>query len=92
MVELIPKREDEMPQILVYFSKIAYKPQRTLDQALSQYSFEKAMQEVINPDKPVSRYGRTWRFSLPKKHNGFLVGKLGSISAGTEKRTDYDDC
>ena len=80
-----------MLQILVYFSIIAYKPQRTLDQALPQYSFRQAITEVVDPDITVSRYSRTWRFSQPKIHNGYLVGKLGFLSAGTEKRTDYDE-
>lgn len=80
-----------MPRVSVYFSKVAYKPQRTLDQALPEYSFDKAIKEVINPDKSVLRYGRTWRFSLPKDRNGFLVGKLGFTSSGTEKKADYDE-
>jgi hypothetical protein len=76
-----------MPQMLVYFSIIAHKPQRTL----FQDSFDVDIRKVINPDKSVSRYGRTWRFSRPKDINGFLAGKLGFISAGTEKRVDYDE-
>ena len=76
-----------MPQILVYFSVITYKPQRTLFQS----SFDIDIQQVINPDNKIYRYGRTWRFSKPKIHEGFLVGKLGFISSGIEKRTDYDE-
>lgn len=76
-----------MPQMLVYFSIVTYKPQRTL----FQRSFDKDIQEVLNPDTRISRYGRTWRFSKPKISNGFLVGKLGFTSAGTEKRADYDE-
>ncbi len=76
-----------MPQMLVYFSVVTYKPQRTLFQC----SFDKDIQEVINPDTRVSRYGRTWRFSKPKMKNGFLVGKLGFTAPGTQKRADYDE-
>ena len=63
----------------------------TLAQALPEYSFEKAIRTIINPDSRVSRYGRTWRFSLPKMHDGFLVGKLGFTSEGKEKKADYDE-
>ena len=76
-----------MPRMLVYFSIITHKPQRTL----FQRSFDMDIREVINPDKGVSRYGRTWRFSKPKTHNGFLVGKIGFTSSGMEKRVDYDE-
>lgn len=76
-----------MPKMLIYLGIIAYKPQRTL----FQRSFDMDIQDVINPDTKVSRYGRTWRFSKPKIRNGFLIGKLGFISSGTEKRTDYDE-
>ncbi len=76
-----------MPQMLVYLSIITYKPQRTL----FQRSFDTDIQEVINPDAKVSRYNRTWRFSKPKIRNGFLVGKMGFTSSGTERRADYDE-
>lgn len=76
-----------MPQILVYFSIVIHKPQRTL----FQRSFDMDIQEVINPDTKIPRYGRTWRFSKPKIRNGFLVGKLGFLSSGIEKRADYDE-
>ncbi len=88
MVKSRQKRDGfEMPQMLVYFSIVTYKPQRTL----FQRSFDKDIQEVIDPDTIVSRYGRTWRFSKPKMKNGFLVGKLGFTAPGTEKRADYDE-
>ena len=77
----------EMPQMLVYFSIVTYKPQRTL----FQRSFDRDLQEVINPDTIVSRYGRTWRFSKPKMKDGFLVGKLGYTALGMEKRADYNE-
>jgi hypothetical protein len=73
--------------MLVYFSTVAYKPQRTL----FQRSFDMDIQEVINPDTIVIRYGRTWRFSRPKMKDGFLVGKLGFTATGTEKRADYNE-
>ncbi len=76
-----------MPQMLVYFSIITHKPQRTL----FQRSFDIDIQDVISPDESVLRYGRTWRFSRPKTHNGCLVGKLGFTSSGTERRADYDE-
>ena len=76
-----------MPQMSVHFSVVTYKPQRTL----FQRSFDKDIQEVIDPDTMVSRYGRTWRFSKPKMKNGYLVGKLGFIAPGTEKKADYDE-
>ena len=76
-----------MPQMLVYFSMITYKPQRTL----FQRSFDIDIQEVINPDTIVTRYGRTWRFSKPKIKDGFLVGKLGFTASGTEKIADYNE-
>lgn len=77
----------DMPQMLVYFNLVTYKPQRTL----FQRSFSEDIQEVLNPDTMVSRYGRTWRFSKPKMKNGFLIGKLGFTAPGTEKRVDYDE-
>ena len=76
-----------MPKMLVYFSILARKPQKTIFQS----SFDKDIWKVIDPDKNILRYGRTWRFSKPKEINGFLVGKLGFISSGTEKRADYDE-
>ncbi|OGO06890.1 MAG: hypothetical protein A2Y92_01810 [Chloroflexi bacterium RBG_13_57_8] len=76
-----------MPQMLVYFSKVTHKPQRTL----FQRSFDIDVQEAISPDKSISRYGRPWRFSKPKIHHGYLVGKLGFVSPGTETRADYDE-
>ncbi len=80
-----------MPQILIYFSKVAYKPQMTLDGALGR-SFANNIKEAIDPDVTISRYNREWRCSQPRMHNGeFFVGKLGFISPATETRTDYDD-
>ncbi len=76
-----------MPQMLVYFSRVTHKPQRTL----FQRSFDIDLQEVISPDKSITRYGRPWRFSKPKIHSGCLVGKLGFLSSATETRGDYDE-
>jgi hypothetical protein len=73
--------------MLVYFSIITHKPQRTL----FQRSFDTDIQEVISPDERVLRYNRTWRFSKPKIQNGCLVGKLGFTSSGTERKADYDE-
>ena len=87
MVELRQKGGYDMPRMLVYFSKVTYKPQRTL----FQRSFEIDVQKVISPEKIVTRYGRPWRFSKPKIHNGYLVGKLGFMLSGTEKKVDYDE-
>lgn len=88
MVELRQKKGgNDMPQMLVYFSKVTYKPQRTL----FQRSFDIDAQEVISPDKIITRYGRPWRLSKPKIHNGYLVGKFGFMSSGPEIRADYDE-
>ena len=76
-----------MPQMLVYFSKITYKAQRTL----FQRSFEDDIKEVINPDTIITRYGRPWRFSRPKIYEGHLVGKFGFMLTGTEVWGDYDE-
>jgi len=79
-----------MPQVSIFFSRIVSKPQMTMFQVLSR--FENNIKEVLNPDKTVTRYGRTWRLSQPKIYeDNFFVGKLGYISSGTEKRTDYDE-
>ncbi len=92
MVELRQKGRYDMPQLIINFSKIAFGAQRTLDQALSAYSFEMAIKEVINPStKLAPRYGRTWRFSQPKIHDGFLVGKFGFVTAGIGQQGDYDE-
>lgn len=54
--------------------------------------FDQNIREVLNPDTTVSRYGRTWRLSQPIVfEDNFFVGKLGFISSGVEKRTDYDE-
>lgn len=89
MIELRQKKGEDydMPQMLVYLNIITYKPQRTI----FQRGFATDIQEVINPDAKVSRYNRTWRFSKPKILNGFLVGKMGFTSLGTEKRADYNE-
>lgn len=76
-----------MPQMLVYFAKVTHKPQRTL----FQRSFDIDIQEVISPDRTITRYGRTWRFSKPKIHNGYLVGKLGFMLLGIEIKAVYDE-
>lgn len=76
-----------MPQMLVYFSKVTYKVQRTL----FQRSFEDDIKEVINPDTIITRYGRPWRFSRPKIYEGCLIGKFGFMLTGTEVWGDYDE-
>ena len=78
---------DDMLQMLVYFSKVKYRPQRTL----FQRSFDIDAQEVISSDKIITRYGRPWRLSKPKIHNGYLVGKFGFMLSGPETRVDYDE-
>ena len=80
-----------MHQVSVYFSLIVHRPQRTLYQVSPEYDFGKAIQEVINPDESVSRYDRLWRFSKPKILDAYLAGKLGYLSAGTERKSDYDE-
>lgn len=81
-----------MPQMLVFFSRVAYKPQLTLDRGLYQRGFADDVQKAINPDLTVTRYGRKWRLSLPKTiDETFTVGKLGFVSSTTETRTDYDE-
>jgi hypothetical protein len=93
MIELWQKfKGGDMPQILVYFCKIAFKPQRTIEQELSKIDFKKAIQIVVDPDVKVTpRYNRTWRFSQPKIIDEFLVGKFGFVSSGVEQVGDYDD-
>lgn len=76
-----------MPQMLVYFSKVTYKPQRTLFQS----NFDIDVQEVLSPGKIITRYGRPWRLSKPKTHDGYLVGKFGFMLSGPETRVDYDE-
>lgn len=81
-----------MPQLIVNFCKIAFKPQRTMEQVLSHYDFEKAILTVIDPNvKMPPRYGRTWRFSQPKIRDGFLIGKFGFVTTGIAQQGDYDE-
>ncbi|MDP4280388.1 MAG: hypothetical protein QQM50_07600 [Dehalococcoides mccartyi] len=75
----------------VYFCKLAYIPQMTLFQPYPVENFEDAIRDIISPDKSINRYGRTWRFSLPRNFDGFLAGKLGFVSVGIEKKTNYDE-
>jgi len=47
---------------------------------------------ALDPDKTVSRYGRTWRCSRPIDADGqFILGKLGFTHEGAEERTEYDE-
>jgi len=79
-----------MPQASIYFSKIVSKPQMTIYQVLDR--FNDNLREALSPDIRVTRYSRTWRLSQPKIYEeNFFVGKLGFISSGIEKRTDYDE-
>lgn len=81
-----------MPHTLIFFTKVAYKPQMTLDRALAKQGFADDIREALDPDVTITRYGRNWRFSQPKIHNRkFLIGKLGFISPTTERMTDYDE-
>jgi hypothetical protein len=83
--------DGEMPRMLIFFSKVAYKPQMTLEQARRGFDFRSAIEEAINPDNAVSRYNRTWRVSQPTYIEKFFVGKLGFMSSATETRTYYDE-
>lgn len=76
-----------MPRIHICFSKIARKPQRNL----FERSFNDDIREALDPKAQVERYGRNWRFAKWKERNGYLVGKFGFSSQGTEMVTDYDD-
>ena len=76
-----------MAQILVYFSRVVYKPQTTM----FQKGFESDIKEAINPDATAFRYKRTWRFSKPQYYDGYFVGKLGFVSSAKEKVTFYDE-
>lgn len=76
-----------MAQMLVYFCKVARKPQRTL----FQRDFDTDIKAVINPREQVDRYSRTWRFSQPKVRNRHLVGKLGFTAPGTETKAEYNE-
>lgn len=90
MVELKQKEEKDMPQILVHFCKVIYKPQRTIAQAIEKY--DKNLEVSINPEITTTRYNKIWRFSLPQLHNkSFLIGKLGYTAIGVEKKTYYDE-
>lgn len=77
---------NEMPQTMIYYSIVTYK-----DRTLFQRGFKEDISEVINPTESVIRYKREWKLSRPKIYNGFLVGKIGYISSGPEKRVDYDE-
>ena len=79
-----------MARLLIFFGKVAYKPQRTLFQALGA-KFIDDIKEVVNPDTPISRYGRTWRVSQPVCKDKFFMGKLGFMSSATETKTYYDE-
>jgi len=79
-----------MPRLLIFFGKVAYKPQMTLWQAHG-VRFTEDIKEVVNPDTPISRYGRTWRVSQPVHKDNFFVGKLGFMSSATETKTFYDE-
>ena len=79
-----------MARLLIFFGKVAYKPQMTLAQARG-VRFTDNIKEVVNPDIHISRYGRTWRVSQPIYRDESFVGKLGYMSSTTEKKTYYDE-
>jgi len=77
-----------MSEMSVYFCKIVYKPQTTI----YQRGYEQDIREVLNPDRTISRYGRTWRISKPIEYKeNYYVGKLGFMSLASEKKTYYDE-
>jgi len=76
-----------MPQMLICYCKVARKPQGTF----WQRDFKTDIQEIIDPDKVIERYGRPWRFSQPKVYKEYLLGKLGFIASGIETKPFYDE-
>ena len=77
-----------MPQTVIFFNKIAYKPIKPM----MQRGFDSDIREVLNPDLPIIRYGRTWRLSRPAEHGrNYLVGKLGFEASESKRQTYYDD-
>lgn len=93
MQELRQKfKGDKMPQLMVSFCKLAFKPQRTMDQVISQFDFEKAIRTIVDPNtKLASRYNRNWRFSQPETREGFLTGQFGFVTVETAQQGDYDE-
>ena len=76
-----------MARLLIFFSKMAYKAQRTLFQG----GFTSDIEKAIDPDIVISRYGRMWRFSKPIYKHEFVMGKLGYMTSGKETKTYYDE-
>jgi hypothetical protein len=76
-----------MPQMLVYFVRVTYKPQRTL----FQQSYDIDIQTAINPKDIINRYERDWRFSKPTIKGNYLMGKFGFVQKGKETIGDYDE-
>lgn len=75
-----------MPETTVVFGRIA--PRRQLP--LSNRSLQEGIQAAIDPNARVTRYGRTWLFSKPDVHRGYIAGKLGFIRAEQTIETHYD--
>lgn len=76
-----------MPKMIVCYSKIARKPQRSL----FQRNFEDDVREVISSKELVERYSREWRFAKWEKRGGCLLGKFGFVTSGTTTAKNWDD-
>ena len=59
--------------------------------SLGERSSPEDLVAALSPDSHVERYNRSWRFSRPRRLDGWLLGKMGFERLGERAGSTYDE-